>query len=255
MELTDEVVAHGTLIQLNKTAPVEICIGPMPAIHPPHCGGPELVGEVDWNAVKAERANGVIWSSGEVWAVGRFAPRDGKPGTFTLTQPLQQNPPSGMSRPTPGPVDFPQLCEDPYAGGGRKGGGGSDDQNVLHELLPTMDGYVSSWVSDGSSLFNVLVTGDAAVAHSEIRRVWKGGLCVEQRNLPIQADVRAAQEALGQKSQDLGLHTIGGGSDGTLDVEAAFVDSTTRAQILEIVRPWLSPDHVRITSAIQPLTQ
>lgn len=214
------------------------------------------MGEVDWDAVKTERASGVTWSSGEVWAIGRFAPQAGKLGTFTLTQPLQQKPPAGMSLPSPGQTDSPQLCKDPFADGGDKNVSGPEaDSNALTVLLPTLDGYVGSWVSDGSSLFNVLVTGDAAAAQRELRKVWKGGLCVEQRDLPTEADMSAAQDALGTQGKDLGLLTFGGDSLGTLGVEATFVDATTRARIVEIVRPWLTADQVRISSAIQPLPQ
>lgn len=254
VKLSDEVVAHGMLMQVNATAPVQLCVGAVAESYPPQCGGPTVVGQVDWDAVKTERASGVTWSAGEVWAIGRFAPQTGKAGTFTLTQPIQQKPPAGIAQPSPGQPDFPQLCEDPYAGGGSKSVGGPEaDTNALTAALPTLDGYVSSWVSDGSSLFNVLVTGDAAAAQRELRKVWKGGLCVEQRDLPTEADMTAAQDAVGKQSKDLGLLTVGGDSLGTLGVEATFVDAATRARILEIVRPWLTPDQVRISSAIQPL--
>jgi len=256
VDLGSEVVAHGMLIQKGSTAPVQICIGPVLTSYPPQCEGPTLGGEFSWDGLGPKRQNGIVWTDAEIWAIGYFDPDAGETGAFTLTQPLRTDPPAGMpqTQPSSGQADFPQLCEDPYAGGGSKSGGGPEaDTNPLTTLLPTLDGYVGSWVSDGSSLFNVLVTGDAAAAHREIRKVWKGGLCVEQRNLPTEADITAAQEALGKQAKDLGLLTFGGDAKGSLGVEATFVDATTRGQILEIVRPWLTPDQVHITSLIQPL--
>ncbi|WP_353952014.1 hypothetical protein V6K52_00830 [Knoellia sp. S7-12] len=252
----ETLVASGMLMQRTADGPVELCVGGVAESYPPQCGGPTLVGEIDWDTLTPERASGVTWSNGTVWAIGHFAPQTGKLGTFTLTQPLQQKPPAGISLPSPGQAGFPQLCEDPYADGGSKRVSGPEvDTNALSTLLPTLDGYVGSWVSDGSTLFNVLVTGDAAAAHREIRTVWKGGLCVEQRDLPTEADITAAQEALSTQSREIGLLSTAGDSQGSLDAQATFVDAATRARILEIVRPWLSPDQVRITSAIQPLTQ
>lgn len=199
--------------------------------------------------------NGSVWTDRSVWAVGRFDPDAGETGTFTLTQPIQKDPPRGLPQPSPDRADFPQLCDDPYAGGGSTSGGSPEDTNPLTTLLPALDGYIGSWVSDGSSLFNVLVTGDADAAHREIRTVWKGGLCVEQRDLPTEADINAAQEALAEQATDLGLLTYGGSSQGAFGVEATIVDAATRERILEIVRPWLTPDQVHISGAIQPLPQ
>lgn len=254
VDADSHVVGHGILMQVTSTAPIQLCVGPVAESYPPQCGGPTIVGDVDWDVVKTERANGVTWTSSEVWAIGRFTPQAGKAGTFTLTKPLQAKPPAGIPEAAAEPVDLPQLCTDPYAGGGSRTEDGADT-SALTDRMTSLDGYVSSWVSDGSSLFNVLVTGDAAAAHRELRTVWKGGLCVEQRDLPTDADLSAAQQALGQQAKDLGLLTFGGDAQGTLGVEATFVDDATRARILTIVKPWLTPEQVRISSALQPLSR
>ncbi|MFC7485323.1 hypothetical protein [Knoellia pratensis] len=253
VDLRHEVVAHGMLMQKKAGGPVELCIGGVLDSYPPQCGGPTIEGEFSWDALEPERSEGITWTNDSVWAVGRFDPKAGPTGTFALTQPVRTTAPAGMPQPSPSGRDFPQLCKDPYAGGGSKSAGGPEaDTNPLTNLLPTLDGYAASWVSDGSSLFNVLVTGDAATAHREIRKVWKGGLCVEQRDVPTEADINAAQETLGKEGNDLGILTSGG-SVGSLEVDATFVDAAMRARILAIVEPWLTPDQVRITSLIQPL--
>ena len=62
--------------------------------------------------------------------------------------------------------------------------------------------------ADGSSLFNVLVTGEATI----------------------------------------GPRPTGGG----LEVHVTLLDSATRDLIVETVSPWLAPEEVRVTSALQP---
>ncbi|MFW5470638.1 hypothetical protein ACOCJ4_11380 [Knoellia sp. CPCC 206435] len=246
-----EVTAQGTLMQDSSTSPVELCVGPVVASHPPQCSGPTLVGDVDWDAVGPERALGRTFSSSSVWVVGRFDPDAGRWGTVTLTRPVSRTAPPGVSVPSPTARTFPQLCDDPYGGGGRAGGGSADQQNALHELLPTIDGYVTSWVSDGSSLLNVLVTGDADPVLSELRRHWTGGLCVERRDLPTEKEVFAARDALRARFDILSMG--GGGSTGGLDVHVMALDTQTLEEILGTVRPWLAPEHVRVTSEFQPV--
>jgi hypothetical protein len=255
VDLSREVVATGILMQDSPSAPAEICIGGELDSYPPQCGGPAIAGEFSWDALKPERSQGITWTNLPVWAVGRFDPKAGPTGTLTLTQPVSRTAPTGMPQAPPDRMDFPQLCKDPYADGGSKSAGGSGaDTNPLTTLLPTLDGYVTSWVSDGSSLFNVLVNGDAGAAHREIRKVWKGGLCVEQRDAPTEAAISSAQEALGKQFKELGLLTSGG-SMGSLQVQVTVLDAATRARILEVVKPWLTPEKVRISGSLQPLPQ
>lgn len=246
------LVGHGMLMQDSSTSPVELCVGAVAESYPPQCGGPRIVGDVDWETLGPERASGVTWTKGSVWAVGRLDLKAGRSGTFTLDRPLSPTPPEGFTPATEPPMTFPQLCDDPFAGGGSKGAGTPEAQNALAERLATLDGYVGSWVSDGSSMFNVLVTGDAASAHTELRKVWKGGLCVEQRDLPTETEIRAAQDALGSEVEGL-LSTGGDATQGKLGVQVTVLDPSTKDLILETVSPWLEPADVRITSVFQPL--
>lgn len=253
VDLDDEVVARGMLMQTSPTADVELCLGAMPAIHPPQCGGPTVVGEVDWEALRPESAMGRTWSADHLWAVGRFDPDAGESGALTLTRPLSLTAPEGVTPPPQlASPRFPQLCDDPYAGGGRPGGGSPETQNALSERLPALEGYIGSWVSDGSSMFNVLVTGDASAAHDTLREIWKGGLCVQQRgDLPPEVDVRAAQGAL---SSLPGFQASwSDDSTGVLHLEVLVLDDTTRQRIVDAIEPWLAEDQVRVTSAFQPM--
>lgn len=248
------VVAHGSLMQRKESGPVELCLGGVAQSYPPQCGGPRIIGDVNWDDLQPERAAGVTWTEGVVRAVGHYDPRDGASGSFTLDRPLTLGTtPEPGSAAAPEPMTFPQLCKDPYAGGGaRSGGVAQGDTNPITERLPQLDGYVGSWVSDGSSIFNVLVTGDAAAAHRELRKTWKGGLCVEQRDAATEEDVAAAQDALATTFKGL-LSTGGDVVRGRLDVEVILLDQATLDEIVQTVSPWIAAKDLNVTSALQPL--
>ncbi|KGN37610.1 hypothetical protein [Knoellia subterranea] len=246
----DLLVGQGMLMQKVGDGPIELCIGGVAESYPPQCGGPRIVGDVDWDTLKPERASGVTWTNA-IWAVGHF---DQTANTFTLDRPLSLTPTAGVTPPTPADMDFPQLCKDPYAGG-RSGAGSPEQQNALTMRLESLDGYIGSWVSDGSSLFNVLVRGDAEAVFAELRTVWPGGLCVEQRDLPTQSDVRAAQDALADMAGGRLLSTGGDVTSGQLEVGVTVLDRATRDAVLEAVEPWLDASQIRFTAALQPLPQ
>ncbi|MFN2320604.1 MAG: hypothetical protein ABR500_13105 [Dermatophilaceae bacterium] len=244
------LVARGIVMQSSPDSRIELCIGPVATSYPPQCSGPELRGEFAWEDVQAQEQSGVRWSDVSYYATGTY---DRQADAFTLTRPLSTEPPPGVEMPTAGEVDFPQLCDDPFRGGDPAFTEDMAAQEQLHQRLETLDGYVTAWVSDGRNLFNVIVTGDPDAAHASLREVWPGGLCVEQRDLPTAADVASAQAALSERADEIGLIGSGGGAEGLLDVEVIAADAETSALIHDIVGPWLSPDGVRISSAMVPL--
>lgn len=233
----------------SPTADIELCTGAMMTSYPPQCGGPKLLGEFSWDDVESERHGGVRWTNNWYFAVGHY---DGAADTFTLTRPLSSEPPAGHSVDEPEPIDFPQLCEDPFRGGDPDFTDDLEAQERLQRRLEELDGYVGSWVSDGQNLFNVLVTGDPDAAFADLRQIWPGGLCVEQRDVATEDDVRAAQDALSEHFEELAITSSGGGP-GVLEVGVTFADDATVARIHEIVSEWLAPDQVRITSTFVPL--
>src|SRR5690606_38186189 len=111
------------------------------------------------------------------WAVGTYDPDTGEQGSFTLTRPVSAEPPEGYVMPAGEDVSFLQLCEDPYVDGDASASGDLAAQERLAAALEDLDGYVTSWVSDGSSLYNVVVTTgtDVDAAFTGLRQVWKGG--------------------------------------------------------------------------------
>ncbi len=245
------LVGQATILQMDDTDPV-LCLGGVMESYPPQCGGPSLVG-LDWaDIADKETASGVTWGTGYV--VGTF---DGE--AFTLTEPVSSDPPQGYTPPTQTPSSYPALCEDPYRGGDESfdptSPEGMEAQNALAAATPALDGYVGTYVSDGADDYNVMVSGDPEQAHAALREVWPGWLCVAQRDLPEEAAVLAAQQALGQDAyDDWGVLGSGaGGADGLLDVQVMVADQATVAAILEAVAPWLTPAQVQISAALVPL--
>jgi hypothetical protein len=245
-----ELVAHGIVMQSDPDARVELCVGPVATSYPPQCSGPGLSGEFSWDDVEAQDSAGVRWTDVTYYAVGTF---DRSTDTFTLTRPLSAQPPPGLEPTTPTDVEFPQLCDDPFRGGDPAFTDDAAAQERLQQRLDTIDGLVATWVSDGVSLFNVIVTGDPEEAFTSLREVWPGGLCVEQRDLPTASEVAAAQAAVLERADDIGLLSSAGGVDGRLEVQVVVADAETTSLVHDTVAPWLTPQEVRLLSAFVPL--
>lgn len=256
-----ELVAHGILMQREPSGDIEICIGGVAESLPPQCGGPTLEGEFDWGTVEARSQSGVTWTDDSYFAVGHYTAGEADEGTIALTRSVSADPPEGFTPPEFEDTGFPQLCDDPTAdiadvdqAARTEGSGGFDEEQALQERLHTLDGYVTSWVSDGGPLMNVVVNSDPETARAALREVFQGPLCVVQRDLPSEGDARAAQEALSAEWDDLQL--LGAGSGGVTGVPSAYVtlaDQATVDRIHELVSPWLTPDQIVINSALQPL--
>ncbi|MCK0113988.1 hypothetical protein MWU75_17745 [Ornithinimicrobium sp. F0845] len=256
-----ELVAHGILMQSEPEGEVEICIGGVAASLPPQCGGPVLEGDFSWDQVEARTASGVTWTDESYYAVGHYTAGESFEGTITLTRPVSADPPEGFTMPTVDDVTFPQLCDDPTAdvpdvdqAARTEGPDGFAQEQALMERLQSLDGYVTSWVTDGGPLVKVVVSGDPGEARTALREVYQGPLCVVQRDLPTQHDIQSAQEALSAQHGEVRLLSSGsGGTSGLLEVGVVLADRATVQRIQEIVSPWLTPEQVVITGALQPL--
>ncbi len=246
--------AFTTILQASEDAAPELCLGGVMESYPPQCGGPEVIG-LDWEDVAdVETASGVTWGTG--WVVGSY---DSEAGAFTLTEPVSQTPPGGVEvRDELGVVDFAPLCDDPYRGGDESFDASTTEameaQNELTERAAALEGYITLYVSDGSSEFNVLVQGDAEAAHTQLREVWPGWLCVATGEGAAEADVLAAQEAVHAELGEVVLGSGGGGTDGVFEVTVIIADEATTQAVLDAVEPWLSPDQVRVSGILQPVS-
>lgn len=256
----DELVGRGMLMQDSADSPVELCLGAVAASYPPQCSGPTLKGDFSWDQVVPETSNGVTWTERSYWVVGRYDPDDGEQGSFTLAVPPSAEPPEGWTPPEESDVTFPQLCEDPTVdvpqvdqADRTNSPTGMDEEQALMGLFQSMDGYVTSWVSDGGPTFNVIVNTDPDAVRARIREVFTGPLCIEQRDLPAEADVRAAQEAMLARD-DLHLTDMSsGGVSGLLEIGVVVADAATVEAIHETVADWLTPEQVVVRGEFQPL--
>lgn len=262
VDLSNEVVLAASPYQRSVQNPVVLCFGPQTAIYPPDCVGPELKGAFSWADHDVQQENGITWTDDTVYAIGHYAPEAGEQGTFTLTRPLDPEPPPGYDTTDWLDTDFTALCKDPTAdiagvdqAGRTQGPAGMDEEQALLTLLrQDLAGYATSWVSDGG-VMNVLLTEgtDLGASRAAIRDVYTGPLCLENRNVPSDQDLRAAQDAVADRS-DLRFHSVGsGGTDPRLYVEVVVADQATVDAIYETAAPWLAPDQIVIVSAVQAL--
>ncbi|MBZ2196043.1 hypothetical protein [Occultella gossypii] len=241
------LVGVGTIMQVDGE-PAEICLGGILTSYPPQCAGPELIGFERWDTLDHESASGRTW--GDAWVVGTY---DGT--SFTLTEPPTSEPPAGWVAPTPEPLEFPELCDDEtQAGGGPEGTDLLTQQSDLMMLLEAYDGYVLSYVSGGGDVMNVLVSGDATEAREDFREVYAGPLCVQTSDLPLQSEIRAAQDALNAVWEELDLLSTGSGVSGLLEVQLVVADSTHVEAVTEVVAQWLEPDELDFSGALEPFS-
>lgn len=258
-----ELAAMGIVMQRSADAQRELCVGGVLESYPPQCAGPVLAGEFSWDDVTAEEASGVTWTNNGYYAVGYLDLSGGGQGTLTLTRPLSQDPPEGYPTAAPDTDMFPQLCDDPTADipdvdqdARTAGADGFDEEQAMNEVARALPGYVIHYVSDGGPTMNVVLNsdGDLDAARAQIREVFTGPLCLAQRDLPSEADVRAAQDALSSRFEELNLLSSGSGVSGLLEVGVLVADQATVDAVHEAVSQWLTPEQVQIVSTFQELT-
>lgn len=232
-----------TVLEDEEHGP-EVCIGEVAASYPPQCGGPEAVGW-DWSTVDGEETfAGVTW--GEYRLVGTF---DGE--RFTPTEP--PGPPVPREEASDRP---PPACDDPT---GDAAGDTAGDADVLGFDESSIPGLVALWVSpadggrDGPFTVSVLVRpGGAAAAEAVVRRTWSGPLCVVERDLPSQAELRAfLLEVLDEADRSpLGTVYVGSADErrGVVVLEVAVADEVTRAWAAE---RW--GDRVELVGRLRPV--
>ena len=246
---SDLMSGQGMAIETPERG-VSLCLGAVMESFPPQCQGIPLVG-LDWAEVAdRQSASGVTW--GQVKVVGSY---DGH--TFTLAEPpavptFPVEPDNGS-----GASPFPQLCDDPFRGG-QEGFVPQTPEDVataeaFGSLLEGYQGYVGSWLSDGISIYNVLVTGDPDQAWEDLRQEWPGGLCVEQRPGVASSDtLLQAQEALSEAGVE-GLQSSSPSTDGRLDVQVLVADQATTDAVLRAVAGLLTAEQVEITASLTPV--
>jgi hypothetical protein len=157
--------------------------------YPPQCGGVPIT-NWDWDAVEGEEsASGTTWGRWHV--VGTYAD-----GALTLTEP-----PDAPRTPEPDRPDFSPACEEPDVVD-PEAGEAAWEAATQEQPLGDIQGLVTIWVSGsggtaGDFVVNVIVrpgSGDAAKA--AVRERWAGPLCIVERDLPTEDELRVVQEEL-----------------------------------------------------------
>ncbi|MGB3185336.1 MAG: hypothetical protein WBG36_07880 [Ornithinimicrobium sp.] len=244
------LTGQGLVLQVDDDPPV-LCLAPYVELYPPQCSGPLLLG-LDWEEMpNYSMAQDVRW--GEARVFGTF---DG--ATFTLTQP--PSPPSLPVEPDGGLGSDPltTICDNPFA----TGGSGLDPLSAEAEdahaaavaIVEDNPDYATSFISDESSVLNVLLVADADVApvQEALREVWPGGLCVETANVPSRDAVYRAMDTLNRADlPDVFSWTAS--PEGGLEVEVIRADEDMIIRIYSVLATVLDQDDIHITSALTPL--
>lgn len=200
---------------LEKAGPTEgshgpqLCLGAVPAIYPPRCTGIALAGW-DWTAVEGEHsAAGTTW--GRYVVTGTF---DGS--AITLTQPSRRPSAAGEASGTRQAPDFRTRCRIPAGGWIRRGQGNRNWNAILgtaavRYLNRTGDlgGY---WVDQTKdrTIVNVRVVRNVATHRVELRRRFRGNLCVTQSGWSERAVGQILNRAIAAVPQ---ANRLGGGPD------------------------------------------
>ncbi len=245
------LTGEGLVVQVDDDPPV-LCLAPYVETYPPQCSGPLLLG-LAWEEMPPySMAQNVRW--GQARVVGTF---DG--ATFTLTQP--PSPPGFSVEPDGGIGSDPltTLCADPFATGG---GSVLDPLSPESEsarasaiaLLEDNPDYASSFMSDESSVLNVLLVEDAEVApvQSALREVWPGGLCVEAAEVPARDAVYQAMDTLARADLP-NVFSWTASPEGGLEVVVLRADEDMIIRIYSVLATVLDQDDIHITSALTPV--
>lgn len=243
----EELAAQVMLFE-DTPGHVEFCLAWGESL-PPSCGGPTVLGDIDWSVLDPDTRGDVRWAEG-VWIVGHFG--DGRE-SFELTRAPSLDRPEGLPEPeTPPVVEFPALCDDPTRGASGKG---TNDELQLHEVMMSLPGYVNTYVSDGRDFYNVIVSEDPDGAHAKLREVWQGDLCVAEQDLPTFKAREAATEAIFSDPSLQGELVSGGGGgiDGFVDVQVMVASDEVVDRIRELAEPHIDRKWLRISAAFLPV--
>ena len=217
----------------------QLCLGGQLDSLPPQCGGPDVVGW-DWAAVgNEESVNGTTW--GVYHVVGTFDPAAKR---FTLAEPAKSA--VGQSRPPAAP-DFRRACDSPT---------GTPPAPQIEEEIPygaVRDHLVSQWWSDtgtDAAAFNVAVRpGYRDKAEAAVRRVYRGPLCVVERDAPTEAELRRIQSEVFADHEHWGA--VSGGVMGTDSFVTVQVAVAYEDLIAEARQRW--GDKVELVGILQPV--
>ena len=175
----------------------QLCLGVFHRSYPPQCGGPDIVGW-DWNAAPATVSGSTRW--GEYVVVGTF---DGE--RLTLTEPQRVATPADYPA-SPDPFTIPTTsCPEPAGGWLPLAAAEAGRTQALTYISRTPD-RSAFWFDRGpgrpTSILNVRYARDAARHEAELRKVFRGNLCVSEGGRS-NAELAAIQSEIFAKSGPL----------------------------------------------------
>jgi hypothetical protein len=181
----------GTVLENAEHGPA-LCLGVSTAIYPPSCG--TVPAEPwSWDDVPDVSTEGeTTWA--EVDVVGTF---DGT--SFAVTEPPAAATDETRAATATEIPDLSPLCEAEVADPSKLA---DTDFIAVSGAADGLDGVAATWLSNAEQglaeqTFNVVVTGDPAAAEAELRPLWGGRLCVEQRDQPTLEELYARQAEIG----------------------------------------------------------
>lgn len=232
------------LVLANARHGPELCLGMVFLSMPPQAGGLPITNWF-WDGVPGvESRAGTMWAS--VHVVGTY---DGE--SFTLTRPATAPLAAPLAATQRTAIrDFAPACPsptviDPSAGATEFRTTGTGD----------IPGFVTLWVTDspeGDAPFVVSVIvrpGHAEAAERSIRQQWKGRLCVVERDLPTESQLREEQERLVGIIRGQLLRASANAERGVLQAHVIIVDEALQAT----VDREFGTGRVELTGALQPL--
>ena len=236
------------VIEDSGSAPV-VCVGPVLASNPPHCGGLVLIG-FSWSDVAFEDYGEIRVSEG-VYLEGTF-----EGGALVVSS---VRPSTESDRPLNHSYDFSSPCEIPAGGWAIVDQSlvSDDDFSNAAEYANTIDDRSAVWATQPpievpdpiDMILNVAVVANVELHEAQLRARWGGPLCVFQRDGRA-ADLRAIQDDISGDPAELGAVIVSTNEiNKVVEVTVIVADPGTIAYFAE---RW-DPDVVQVSGYFQPV--
>lgn len=238
------------LVLENEDHGPMVCLGMVLTSLPPQCGDVPLA-NWDWEAVEGERTRaGTTW--GAYHLVGTYGGR-----SFAVTEVgLQRDDPPASGT----DADFASPCPEPEGGWTGLDNATQEDDGPAAAYARAQPEYVTSWVTHldpaerefGPVLLNVVFTGGRERHEAEIRKVWKGPLCVVEREVPPATELARIRKEVEASLDELGLEMLwssGPGVEPVIEI-GVVVDAGGEAQAALDAR--YGTGVVRVIPALRP---
>ena len=227
-----------------------LCLGGMLESFPPQCGDVPVAGW-NWAKVKGEeRAGGTTWGAYHV--VGTY---DGEKFVVTQAGPSEMD--DSLSE-----RDFSSPCKEPAGGWGDLDHATQNDVAPVSKYADAQEDYVTSWVTHldptaqefSPVIVNVIFTRDAARHEAAIRDVWRGPLCVVERDVPSAGELARIRKEAESSLHELGLRMLWSAGPGVEPIVEIGVVADPVGQGQAAFDERYGAGFVRLQPALQPVS-